>query len=238
MKISVVICAHNEQDWIQKGLKSLASQTRVPDEVIVVDNASTDRTAEIVTEFASQSPINVRVVNESHKGLHYARETGWRAASGDLILVSDADILFPPKWVQKYEAFFNANPDIAAASGPVRYYDALPFINWMTAFYEWFNRPIGFRKRFTKEERVSGGNCAIRRIALETIDGYKNKPDGLLEDQHISAKLNQAKLGIKFNPSNPVQHTFRRFNEMGWRGYMIYMFAYTAENVYPDHLKD
>src|SRR5258708_21361781 len=129
MKISATLCAYNEQDWIAETLDSLMNQDRRPEEIIVVNNASTDTTADIVQRYIeSHRQWNIRLVNEGKKGLHHARETAWRCASGDVIVTTDADIRFPKKWLQNFEAEFNLHPEIAAMSGPVRYYDALPFI--------------------------------------------------------------------------------------------------------------
>ena len=239
MKISVAICAHNEENWIGATLESLLKQDRPADEVIVVNNASTDRTAQVVEKIAEAHPEgNIRIVYEGHKGLHHARETGWRSASGDIIVATDADIRFPTKWLQIYEEEFNARPDIAAMSGPVRYYDALPFINWSAYFFEKGSQPEGFGKLFTKTYHVNGGNSAYRRSALEAVNGYLDKPIGTVEDLHIAAKLQDAHLSIRFIQRNKVLHTFRRFNKDGWRGYIRYLFFYTPENVYPDHLQD
>jgi hypothetical protein len=63
-------------------------------------------------------------------------------------------------------------------------------------------------------------------------------PKGTFEDRHISTKLQDANFQIRYLWKNEVWHTFRRFNKDGWRGYMKYLFFYTAENVYPDHLAD
>ena len=239
MKISVVICAHNEQDWLGDTLGSLLKQSRLADEILVVNNASTDNTAEIVRKFSLAHPeANIRLIDEAHKGLHHARETGWRNACGDIIVTTDADIRFPGQWLQLYEQAFSAQPDVAAISGPVRYYDALAFINWMTAFFEYINQPEGIGRYFTKEYHVNGGNSAFQRSALEAVNGYLDKPKGTFEDMHIAAKLQANQQKIRYLRDNKVWHTFRRFNKDGWRGYMRYLFFYTAENVYPDHLQD
>ena len=91
--VSVVVCAYNEEDWIANCLESLSQQERLPDEVVVVDNNSTDATAQIVHDYASKYPqLNIHIVHETKQGLHHAREGGWRAATSDIVAMSDADI--------------------------------------------------------------------------------------------------------------------------------------------------
>ena len=71
LDITVIVCAHNEERILPACLHSLLAQTRPPDELLVINNASTDETGAV----ARQIP-NVRVVDEPRKGLVVARETG------------------------------------------------------------------------------------------------------------------------------------------------------------------
>src|SRR5579859_3306595 len=232
MKLSVTICAYNEQDWVGDTLNSLLNQKRLPDEIIVVNNASTDKTGDRVEQFIAAHPEqNVRLIYEGKKGLHHARETAWRSASGDLIATTDADIRFPPRWLQIFEEEFAAQPDIAAMTGPVRYFDALPFINWFTWFWEQFNQPEGIGKWFSKEHHLNGNNTVYRRTALEAVNGFLDKPPKILEDMHIGAKLRAGHYGLRYIRRNPVWVTFRRYKKDGWRGYWRYMFAYNLDNL-------
>ena len=70
-RISVVVCAHNEEAYLAPCLHALLAQTRRPDEILVVDNASTDRTREV-----AEAVPGVRVVDEPRLGLVLARERG------------------------------------------------------------------------------------------------------------------------------------------------------------------
>jgi len=86
-RISVVIPCHNEEDGIQAVLEQMPA---VVDEVVVVDNASTDRTAEVA------AAAGARVVHESRKGYGRAYKTGFAAARGDVIVTMDGDGTYPP----------------------------------------------------------------------------------------------------------------------------------------------
>lgn len=87
LRISVIVCAHNEARYLRACLHSVLAQSRQPDELLVINNASTDETAVVAAEI----PF-VHVIDERRKGLVVAREAGRRHASGDLIY-RDADIL-------------------------------------------------------------------------------------------------------------------------------------------------
>lgn len=118
MTVTVIVCAHNEASFVAPCLYSLLAQTRPPDEILVVDNASTDGTGDV----AGAVP-GVRVVEEPRKGLVVARERGRREATGDLLVYVDADCRAPLQWLSKVEAPFNRTPALVAVSGSYRFYD-------------------------------------------------------------------------------------------------------------------
>jgi glycosyltransferase involved in cell wall biosynthesis len=86
-RISVVIPCHNEQDGIVAVLKQMPA---IVDEVVVVDNCSTDDTAKVAAEHGA------RVIPESRKGYGYAHKAGYAAARGDIIITMDGDGTYPP----------------------------------------------------------------------------------------------------------------------------------------------
>jgi len=238
LTLSVIICAYNEQDWIGKTLNSLLQQKRLPDEIIVVNNASTDNTEGVVRQIIAEHPeLPIKIVLQPRKGLHHARETGWRAARSDIIVITDADILFPPEWLQQYETAF-ADPSVDAITGILRYNDAPAIINWMTWISDQLYQPEGIGRLMTKEYVLTGGNSAYRRTMLEAVDGYLNKPPDMLEDRHMSHKIQSAGYKVIFARQIKVWHTYRRFQKEGLRGFLKYTVFYSAENVYPDHLSD
>src|SRR5579885_2506952 len=95
LRISLVIPAHNEESHLAACLDAVAAQTVRPFEVIVVDNNSSDATAEVARSYSF-----VRVVREPRQGLAFARDAGFDAARGELIGRIDADTLLPPNWVE------------------------------------------------------------------------------------------------------------------------------------------
>src|ERR1019366_8076903 len=90
MRVSLVIPAYNEKHHIKACLDHIASQRVVPYEVIVVDNASTDKTAAIARSYDF-----VTLITEKRQGVVFARDTGFNLARGDIIGRIDADTLLP-----------------------------------------------------------------------------------------------------------------------------------------------
>jgi len=92
-KISVVIPAYNAEKYLREAVESVLHQTDAPAfEILIVDNASTDRTAELARELAAQYPC-VQVFSETKRGAAAARNCGLAHCSGNLILFHDADDL-------------------------------------------------------------------------------------------------------------------------------------------------
>jgi glycosyltransferase involved in cell wall biosynthesis len=102
--LSIIIPAFNEERLIGACLDAIATQTDMPDEVIVVDNNSTDRTAEIAESY----PF-VKVLREKKQGIVYARNAGYDAAKCDIIGRIDADVVIPRGWVWRVRKFYD-NP--------------------------------------------------------------------------------------------------------------------------------
>jgi len=98
MKISVLIITRNRAKMLEGCLNSLVKQTRLPDEVIVVDNASTDNTKKVILSFKKKLPI--RYVKEKQIGIPYARNRGIKEASATLILMLDDDCEADKYWVE------------------------------------------------------------------------------------------------------------------------------------------
>lgn len=124
MKVSVVIPAYNEEQYIRSCLDALKVQTVPPDEIIVVDNVSTDQTAEIAKSYG------VKVVPEKRKGIAWARNRGFDTALGDIIARTDADTCVHPQWIEHIR--YHASRRCEAFTGPIydktMYLEKVPYV--------------------------------------------------------------------------------------------------------------
>src|SRR5882762_1182853 len=102
LTITVIVCAYNESRLLPGCLYSLLAQTRPPDDILVINNASTDQTAAV-----ARAVPGVRVVDEPRKGLVVARETARCAAQSAVVAFIDADCRAPITWLERVEAQFN-----------------------------------------------------------------------------------------------------------------------------------
>lgn len=111
--ISIVVPAYNEEVYLGYCLESLVEQDFPKDkfEIIVVDNASTDKTSQIAKNF------RVKVIKETKKGVVFARQKGTMAAKGEIIISFDADSEAPPSWLKRISEHFEKDPKIIAVGG-------------------------------------------------------------------------------------------------------------------------
>jgi glycosyltransferase involved in cell wall biosynthesis len=106
--VSILIPAFNAQRWITETLRSAMAQTWRPIEIIVVDDGSTDGTADIVRQF---EPSGVRLIRQSNQGAATARNTAFSASSGDFIQWLDADDLLAPDKIERQMDAWRESPN-------------------------------------------------------------------------------------------------------------------------------
>jgi glycosyltransferase involved in cell wall biosynthesis len=214
MKISFVIPAYNEEKYIGKCLDSILRELKKDGcdaEIIVVNNASTDRTGEVAKKYSC-----VKIVDEPKKGLPCARHAGFLAATGDIIANVDADTMLTTGWLKMVFSEFSKNPKLVALSGPHIHYDLPKKMRVLARFFYY----IGFisyifnRFVFNVGSMLQGGNFIIRRAALQTIGGFNTDIDFYGEDSDLARRLH--KVGpVKFTFNLPIYASGRRLANEG-----------------------
>ena len=112
MKISVVMTTYNGQSYLKKQLESLAAQTQLPDELIISDDASTDKTSSIISEFVESSPFNIiYCVNEARLGYSRNFNKALSLTTGDIVLMCDQDDFWLPGKIETVTKAFSRLPN-------------------------------------------------------------------------------------------------------------------------------
>lgn len=124
MKISIVLATYNGEDFLHEQLQSYAAQARLPDELVVCDDGSTDRTLEMVEAFAAVAPFEVRLFRSAGRlGLTRNFERALSLARGDLLFISDQDDVWLPAKIAEVAASFAAHPDMDVVINDAYYGD-------------------------------------------------------------------------------------------------------------------
>ncbi len=211
--VSVIVPAHNEVGYIEACVQSLQAQEYAGDiEILVVDNASDDATAQVVRD------LGVRVVTETTRGVCSARQAGSLVARGDLFISTDADTTFDPFWVQRIVAAFGDDESIVAVSGSFQFEDrprwGLHYSRLLFRLTQFFYRMFGVPLY------APASNFAFRRDAFLSLGGYNTTLTQGGDEYDMLRRLRP--LGrVVYMPNNPVYTSSRRLN----RGFLYTMFV-------------
>lgn len=206
-QVSIVIPAYNEEESIVKTLTSLSNnKTQYSVEVIVVNNNSADRTAQLV------KACGVACVDEHKQGITNARNRGLAEAAGVYILNADADTLYPSNWIEEM-----VKPLLPGGNTSITYgvFSFLPVgkTGRLSYFvYEYATDIVrALKKRFREEAvNVYGFNSGFRREEGLAVDGF-NHPPGTNEDGWLAVKLRGKGFGrLCLVKKAPVWTTDRR----------------------------
>ena len=224
LRISVIVPAYNEEQYIGKCLQSiLAAKTPNVCEVIVVDNNSTDSTASIV-----RSMPGIRLVEEKIKGTSAARQRGFTESSGNILAFIDADSMVSAQWFAFINKQFSRQPKLACLSGPYRFTDLR---KWQNACVKMYWNCLAFPAYLLTRYMVVGGNFAVRRAALEAIDGFDTTITFYGDDADLARRLH-AVGKVRFHPSFYNYTSARRLKNQGFvRSGATYVANYLAEAV-------
>ncbi len=204
LTLSIVIPVYNEEAHLRACLDSIARQTQLPDEVIVVDNNSQDKTVDIANSY----PF-VRIVSEPVQGKVFARNRGFDTAKSDLIGRIDADSRLNSDWVATTKTYFEANPGVAAVTGNCYFYD-FPFRRSFRVLHHFVYYQM--QKLIAGSEILWGSNMAVTNTAWQSVRAEcLSRPDTKMhEDIDLSLHLQNNGYVIKRSPGLVVEVSLRR----------------------------
>ncbi|UOK43636.1 MULTISPECIES: glycosyltransferase [Flavobacterium] len=165
MRYYIVIPSHNEEKFMALTLESLVKQTVLPSKVVVVNDNSTDRTAEIVQAFAEKHPW-ISLVNKTSEAIHLpgskviqAFQKGFETVDQnyDLIVKADADLIFPDNYFETIISHFESDEKIGMVGG----------FAYIEKNGDWILESL------TDKDHIRGAFKAYRKACFEQIGGLK-----------------------------------------------------------------
>ncbi len=185
--VAIIIAARNEEAEIRQCLDSIARLSYPSHllEVLILDDGSTDNTAQIVREYGRAYPhitlVPVQQGSGNLKGKTNAIAQGIKQSTGEIILFTDADCIVPVRWVEETVKYYtDSSVGIVAGFTALqirRWFDAIQALDWFLLF-----SVAAATIRLRYPVTAVGNNLSVRRAAYEKVGGYTNIPFSVTED--------------------------------------------------------
>jgi len=211
-KVTLYVPCYNAEKYISECLDGILKQTYPLDEILIIDDGSTDKTVEIVSNY----PVRV-IRHGTNKGLAAARNTGFKNACGEYVASLDADCVPEPDWLEKLMKNFTEE-NIAGVGGKLieKYTNTLA--------NKW--RAVHMRQNMGDEKIINSGylfgsNNVFERRAVEEIGYYNEKYRTNYEDVDLSNRLKEKGYTLIYDPEAEVYHllkdTISSLLDRSWR---------------------
>lgn len=174
LRFSVIIPVYNRPDELRELLESLGQQTRIPDEIVVIEDGSVNRADGVVAAF--QNRLNIHYYFKPNSGQGFTRNYGFERATGDYFVIFDSDALVPPHyfeaverhlqtdWLDAYGGPDAAHPSFTPIQKAISYSMTSPFTTGGIR---------GSKKNLGGKYHPRSFNMGFSRKVYETIGGYK-----------------------------------------------------------------
>jgi GT2 family glycosyltransferase len=201
--VSIVVPAYNREDFLPACLFSLCSQTypSARYEIILVDDGSTDGTADVAREILQQWAGTFQVIQKPNGGPASARNTGILAAGGECIAFIDADCVAERDWLEQLISIL-WDTNAAGVGGPLVNISPKAWVPYYLSASSFFRH----RVRHGQVDYLLTANVAFRRSALLQVHGFSERPGIWSEDADLSFRLIQAGYKLLLAESGVVSH--------------------------------
>jgi len=201
MRLSVVVPVHNGGESLRRCLQGLAASARPPDEVVVVDDGSTDGSAALAAALGAR----VLTTSAGPRGPAHARNRGAEMATGEVLVFIDADVAVHTDTLARMEAHLTGAPDVAAIFGC--YDDHPPARNPASLYKNLLHHYV--HQHGEREAGTFWSGCgAVRRAVFWATRGFDE--DWMsMEDVELGARLRQAGHRIRLCPEIQATHLKR-----------------------------
>jgi glycosyltransferase involved in cell wall biosynthesis len=220
VSITVLIATHNRSELLRRTLERLGQQAFMPgDEIIVVDNASTDETADVIARMSAGFPIPLHRRYDQSDGKAPALNAAAGSARGDVLALTDDDVLVSEDWIEIIRRLFS-DASMALVGGRVDPQWQQPAPAWLeverNGRYGPMSSPLallhyGDAQQLGRRTAV-GANMAVRRSVFEQLGGFAphlGKRRGTLlcgEDHDLSQRAISAGYRCEYRPELRVRH--------------------------------
>ena len=212
--ISVYITSYNKSNFIAEAIESVLSQTLRPNEIIIIDDSSTDNSREIIDGYKSRYPEIITILlNDKNLGITASRNIALKKCSGDFITFLDADDFFYPKKLELEFSLLKNNNNIQVAYSNFNYID---INNRVVGTFSSDNDILAegniFPQTFTKQYGASSGNNYIYEMYYKNCSdkiGYYDEKIKIWEDWDFRIRMSKI---FNYGYCPEINSVYRKLN--------------------------
>jgi glycosyltransferase involved in cell wall biosynthesis len=168
-QVSAIVTAYNSGRFIHRSLRSLQTQTLRDIEIIVVDDGSTDGTAEVIDEYARRDP-RVRVFHQPNSGAPGAGNRALAEARGEFVAILDHDDIALPDRLEKQAAYLSEHPAIGVVGGAIGVMDEN---ERKVRVHRFPTSPTEVRYWLFRQPTINHSSSTVRREVALAVGGYR-----------------------------------------------------------------
>lgn len=165
---SAIIAAHNAKRFIAEAVESLLAQTRRPEQILVIDDGSTDGTAAALERFGDA----IRILRQDRGGVGAARNRGIEAASGEMIAFLDADDVCEPQRIERQMEVLAGDTEAAMVFCAVKFIDEFSQAIGEPMRADQYSRAGFFGRMFVRNRIPTASAVMIRRAVAKELGGF------------------------------------------------------------------
>jgi dolichol-phosphate mannosyltransferase len=211
LKLSVIIPCYNEEETIEALLEKVR-QVPVDKEIIVVDDGSTDRSLDIVTRLAEKRDIKV-ISHPQNYGKGRAIKSGLKVASGEVVIVQDADLEYDPNdFLQILDKFQSDGVNVVYGSRNLKKENR-------HSYFRYYLGGVLVTKvvNLLFASKLTDEPTCYKAFRKETIDKLRIEGDGFEWEPEVTAKLLRAGHQIEEVPIKYYPRSFKQGKKLSWR---------------------
>lgn len=249
ISISLIIPVYNEEDNIENCIQSILAQSRPSDEVIFVDNGSTDKSLEIICDYVPNIPNKVKVSHESNRGIPFVRNRGVSDSEGEVIAFLDGDCIAPRNYLELLQQGFlefgvNAVTGKYCLSGDNQELAVFRERAWAEHF-GWAKGKRVLEKMEDQDGTLVSGCSAFMKDTLEMLGLYDTR-FRYMDDVALSERFYRSGFRSLMDPTIEVAHNIDTSERTIFRKDMRYgsdharinrFIRYVRFKAYPEHYK-